>query len=59
MVQLVNKMPKDITFHYTNPEMAKYLLDIAKIDSNASVLDAGSGKNKIWYNLLPNKEKYE
>ena len=52
-------MTKDITFHYTNPEMVKYLLEIAKIDNNASILDTGSGKNKIWYNLLSNKEKYE
>jgi hypothetical protein len=52
-------MQKDITFHYTNPEMVKYLLDIANINQNASALDCGSGKNKIWYNLLPNKEKYE
>jgi hypothetical protein len=41
-------MVKDITFHYTNPEMVKYLLEIAKIDNNASILDTGSGKNKIW-----------
>lgn len=52
-------MQKDITFHYTNPEMVKYLLDIVNINQNVSVLDCGSGKNKIWYNLLPNKEKYE
>lgn len=59
MAQLVNKTSKDITFHYTNPDMVRYLLDILDLDINSSVLDAGSGKNKIWYNLLPNKEKYE
>lgn len=52
-------MQKNITFHYTNPDMVRYLLDILDLDINSSVLDAGSGKNKIWYNLLPNKEKYE
>ena len=47
---------KDKTFHYTNPEMVKYLL--SKTPIKGSVLDAGSGKNKVWFNQLKG-EKYE
>lgn len=38
---------KDITFHYTNEQMVKDLLAITPISKNQSVLDAGSGKNKV------------
>ena len=48
--------PKDITFHYTNEQMVKDLLAITPI--TGSVLDAGSGKNKVWFNNLVG-EKYE
>lgn len=48
--------PKDITFHYTNEQMVKDLIAITPI--KGSVLDAGSGKNKVWYNNLVG-EKYE
>jgi hypothetical protein len=48
--------PKDITFHYTNEQMVKDLISITPI--TGSVLDAGSGKNKVWYKNL-NGEKYE
>ena len=47
---------KDITFHYTNEQMAKDLIAITPI--KGSVLDAGSGKNKVWYKNLEGK-KYE
>jgi len=47
---------KDKTFHYTNLEMVKYLL--SRTPYNGSVLDAGSGKNKVWFNELKG-EKYE
>src|SRR3990167_3910502 len=47
---------KEKSFHYTNPEMVKYLL--SKTPIKGSVLDAGSGKNKVWYNELEG-EKYE
>lgn len=40
---------KDITFHYTNPEMVKDLLAMTPISFKDSILDAGSGKNKIWF----------
>jgi hypothetical protein len=51
--------PEDITFHYTNENMVKDLIKIIPIKENESVLDAGSGKNKVWYNNIQNKEKYE
>ena len=47
---------KDITFHYTNEQMVKDLISITPI--KGSVLDAGSGKNKVWFNNLKG-EKYE
>lgn len=43
---------KDITFHYTKPETVRDLLAITPIFPEAVVLDAGSGKNKVWYNEL-------
>ena len=49
-------MKKDITFHYTNEEMVKDLIAITPISD--SVLDAGSGKNKVWFKNLIG-EKYE
>jgi len=48
--------PKDITFHYTNEQMVRDLIAITPI--SGSVLDAGSGKNKVWFNNLIG-EKYE
>jgi hypothetical protein len=50
---------KDITFHYTNEQMVKDLLTITPIKSDQSVLDAGSGKNKVWFNNLQNENKFE
>ncbi len=50
---------EDISFHYTKEEMVKDLLDLIKFDENDVVLDAGSGKNKVWYNNVNVKEKYE
>jgi hypothetical protein len=52
-------MVKDITFHYTNEEMVKDLISITPIQPTDTVLDAGSGLNKVWYNNLPNEIKYE
>jgi hypothetical protein len=52
-------MIKDITFHYTKEEMVKDLLEITPIKSDQSVLDAGSGKNKVWFNNLQNDNKFE
>jgi len=51
---------KDITFHYTNEVMAKDLINLIQFKNNSSVLDAGSGKNKVFYNNIPSYcEKYE
>ena len=47
------KIPKDITFHYTKEEMVKDLLGLIPFNKNDKVLDAGSGKNKVWYWNIP------
>ena len=49
-------MKKGTDFYYTNEEMVKDLLSILSI--SGSVLDAGSGRNKVWFNKLKG-EKYE
>jgi len=49
-------MMENKEFHYTNEQMVKDLLAITPI--SGSVLDAGSGQNKIWFNNLQG-EKYE
>lgn len=54
----MNKI-KDITFHYTKEEMVKDLIAIIKLNKEDVCLDAGSGKNKVWYNNFPVNEKYE
>jgi len=46
-------MVKDITFHYTKEEMVKELIALIPFAENDKVLDAGSGKNKVWYNNIP------
>lgn len=48
---------KDITFHYTKKEMVDELLKITPLSGR--ILDAGSGKNKVWYKgILDLKKKY-
>lgn len=47
---------RDKTFHYTSEDMVKNLL--ASTPISGSVLDAGSGENKVWFNNL-NGEKYQ
>jgi hypothetical protein len=46
--------PQDITFHYTNEQMVKDLMTLIPFQVSDSVLDAGSGKNKVWYKNIPN-----
>ncbi|NCD07198.1 MAG: hypothetical protein EOL97_13875 [Spirochaetia bacterium] len=54
----MKEKPQDITFHYTNEQMVKDLIAITPL--SGSVLDAGSGKNKVWYKNIPEGlEKYE
>jgi len=50
---------KDITFHYTNEQKVKDLLAITPISQYNTAIDAGSGKNKIWFKNLPCHIKYE
>lgn len=53
---------KDITFHYTKENMVKDLIKLIPFVKNDYVLDAGSGKNKVWFNNIPQfckKEEYE
>lgn len=51
--------PQNIELHYTKPEMVKDLLKILEINKNDTVLDAGSGLNKVWYNNIECQTKYE
>ena len=46
----MKEAPKDITFHYTNEQMVRDLLEFTPYGVGDSVLDAGSGKNKVWFN---------
>lgn len=44
------------SFYHTNPKMTRYLIN--KTPIRGSVLDAGSGKNKVWYKNLK-RPKFE
>lgn len=55
---IMKDKPKDITFHYTNEQMVKDLLSLIPAKREDTFLDAGSGKNKVWFNNLKG-EKYE
>src|SRR3990167_421879 len=48
------RIMKNKTFHYTNEQMVKDLIAITPI--KGSVLDAGSGKNKVWFNNLKGRK---
>src|SRR3990167_2113213 len=48
---------KDITFHYTSESMAKDV--VALLDLEGDVLDAGSGKNKVWQKQVLNCKECE
>lgn len=50
----------DLTFHYTDPQMAEDLLSMIPFKKGDEVLDAGSGKNKVWFRTLPDfVERFE
>lgn len=51
--------PKDKTFHYTNKEMVDFLMPFLPLSKDDTVLDAGSGKNKVWFNALSVRLKFE
>ena len=57
--QLKMRKERDISFHYTNENMVKDLIKLTPIKQQNSVLDAGSGKNKVWYKNIKNYDKYE
>jgi len=63
MVDIKNSSKKgdsDITFNYTNENMVISLLKFIPFCKGDVVLDAGSGKNKVWFKNLPEfVEKYE
>jgi len=44
---------KDKTFHYTNEKMVKDLIELIPFKKEDYVLDAGSGKNKVWQKNCP------
>ena len=52
-------MGRDKTFYHTNEKMVKDLLAITPIIETDVVLDAGSGKNKVWYHHIDVVEKHE
>jgi hypothetical protein len=52
-------MKNDITFHYTQEQMAKDLIKTLSLLPSHTVIDAGSGINKIWYKNVPCLNKYE
>jgi hypothetical protein len=43
----------DKTFHYTKPDMVIHLMDKIPFNKGDSVMDAGSGLNKVFYNFIP------
>ncbi len=49
----MSKPPADISFHYTQEQMAQDLIALIPSKEGDSFLDAGSGKNKVWFNNLP------
>lgn len=51
--------PDNIEKHYTKEEMVKTLLPLIDIKEDDSVLDAGSGLNKVWFKNIKVKNKYE
>ena len=58
LVRDKREAPIDITFHYTNKDMVKDLIAITPL--SGVILDAGSGKNKVWFNNIPDTcEKLE
>jgi len=59
LLMLRRERERDRTFYYTNEEMVKDLIGMTPIEVDDVVLDAGSGKNKVWFNNLVCIKKYE
>lgn len=49
---------KDITFHYTTEAMVKDLVALLPLEFGNTCLDAGSGKNKVWFRHLPTHKSF-
>lgn len=48
-----------MNLHYTKIEMVEDLMSMIPFEQSDTVLDSGSGKNKVWYNLCKQEHKYE
>ena len=53
------RVKKTADFYYTSPEMVKALLGWLDLNSGLSTLDAGSGRNKVWFKCLTSRRKFE
>jgi len=53
----MKKRTKD--FYYTNEKMVKDLISLIPAKREDTFLDAGSGKNKVWFNNLNVAQKFE
>ena len=49
--QSLNIKP-DMNTHYTDENLVKYCLSLINYKDKELVLDAGSGKNKVWFNNI-------
>lgn len=47
------RMKMDKTFHYTKDSMVKELIPLIPFKESDTVLDAGSGKNKVFFKNIP------
>jgi len=45
--------------HYTQEQMVQDLLKLVPFKVSDFVLDAGSGRNKVWFNNIPVENKFE
>jgi len=50
-------IPKNISFHYTGEELVKYCLSFLDFNKSDFVLDAGAGKNMVWFKNLTVENK--
>jgi len=58
-LESAKKVDRDKTFHYTNEQMVKDLIDIIPYNAGDSFLDAGSGKNKVWSSEILSRPSLE
>ena len=53
------RIKKCASFHYTGESMVKACLSFVPLKARDTVLDAGSGRNKIWFKNIKIRHKYE